>query len=373
MGSTGATHSPEKAAFYARFSQSFSDEITFKVLDFLRFRQAECLVAPYESDAQLAHLYHTKRVEFVLSEDSDMFAFGIRRIVKGLRADGRCLMMDLESRAPRNPHVQRLVALDPADVIRVCVAAGCDYLDNVKNIGFLKALEAMESGGGMARLRALFATQLTPAEVTAHVRKLELACATFTHQLVWSPAPHFAFAHPDSQQSDLPRYAAVDDYIGRRFGCGIPYSRGERTLDDETVARKPSGMDFAQLLRFFNYIPRPETGFLRNMTARTIGMENFAEFQEVVDRSDNEEFLSRQQTEREEVIARSRDVSERRRGGSVSARSERTTFTLGSMGQHMLCGGNGARGRLARIGKRQGGPAPKPTGRRRGKLPQRAR
>lgn len=40
----------------------------------------ECLVAPYEADAQLAHLSKTNYVAAVISEDSDLLVFGCKRV-----------------------------------------------------------------------------------------------------------------------------------------------------------------------------------------------------------------------------------------------------------------------------------------------------
>lgn len=42
----------------------------------LKELKVEYYVAPYEADAQLAYLFHTNHVEFVVTEDSDLLAFG---------------------------------------------------------------------------------------------------------------------------------------------------------------------------------------------------------------------------------------------------------------------------------------------------------
>lgn len=40
----------------------------------------ECIVAPYEADAQLAFLSQTGYVHAVISEDSDLLPFGCKRV-----------------------------------------------------------------------------------------------------------------------------------------------------------------------------------------------------------------------------------------------------------------------------------------------------
>ncbi len=43
----------------------------------LRELGIEYYVAPYEADAQLAHLFLTDQVQLVVTEDSDLLAFGV--------------------------------------------------------------------------------------------------------------------------------------------------------------------------------------------------------------------------------------------------------------------------------------------------------
>lgn len=48
----------------------------------------DCLVAPYEADAQLAYLNKTGIVQAVITEDSDLLAFGCKKVL-----DCRCAHM----------------------------------------------------------------------------------------------------------------------------------------------------------------------------------------------------------------------------------------------------------------------------------------
>lgn len=63
-----------------------------------RFPAVACVVAPYEADAQLAWLSANGHVAAVISEDSDLLAFGVERVlfkvprcrVRGARVPDRC-------------------------------------------------------------------------------------------------------------------------------------------------------------------------------------------------------------------------------------------------------------------------------------------
>jgi len=41
----------------------------------------ECFVAPFEADAQLAYLSKIKYIDLVITEDSDLLAFGAEKIL----------------------------------------------------------------------------------------------------------------------------------------------------------------------------------------------------------------------------------------------------------------------------------------------------
>ena len=45
-----------------------------------RLMGVECIVAPYEADAQLAFLEKASIVDLVITEDSDLLAFGCKRV-----------------------------------------------------------------------------------------------------------------------------------------------------------------------------------------------------------------------------------------------------------------------------------------------------
>jgi exonuclease 1 len=55
-----------------------SEMIHFFILE-LRSLKVEFIVAPYEADAQLAYLFQQKRIDVVLTEDSDLLLFGANK------------------------------------------------------------------------------------------------------------------------------------------------------------------------------------------------------------------------------------------------------------------------------------------------------
>ena len=46
------------------------------------------VVAPYEADAQLAYMYKEQMIDIVMTEDSDLLAFGVQRVLYKVGPDG---------------------------------------------------------------------------------------------------------------------------------------------------------------------------------------------------------------------------------------------------------------------------------------------
>lgn len=101
----------EKKGMYKRYSEPIPDELFYDVLDFLKFRSQNVMVAPYESDSQLAYLYLNGKVDFIISEDSDMFAYGCEKIIKGLKFNGECKVINLKNFRSNTEEIRDLINL----------------------------------------------------------------------------------------------------------------------------------------------------------------------------------------------------------------------------------------------------------------------
>ena len=55
----------------------------------------EYVVAPYESDAQLAFLYKKGIVDLVITEDSDLLAYGVQKVLFKMDPQGNGIEIDL--------------------------------------------------------------------------------------------------------------------------------------------------------------------------------------------------------------------------------------------------------------------------------------
>lgn len=78
----------ESAESLYRRSVSITHAMVCQVIDALRVANVDYIVSPYESDAQLAYLSMTNKVDAVISEDSDVLVFGCKRVLFKLNKEG---------------------------------------------------------------------------------------------------------------------------------------------------------------------------------------------------------------------------------------------------------------------------------------------
>jgi 5'-3' exonuclease len=117
------------------------------------------LISPYEADGQLAYLSHTRRVDGVVTEDSDLICLGIDRLIYKLGGwngdnsanrprpseEGFVLYGTLLSRKDYGAALH-IDLLDFSNVMLVVmfVSAGCDYCDSLRGIGIVTARDVVE-------------------------------------------------------------------------------------------------------------------------------------------------------------------------------------------------------------------------------------
>ena len=120
-------------------------EMAFEFILLLKQSNVEYYVAPYEADAQLAYLYLTGRAQVVITEDSDLLIFGVKKVMFKMDKNGQGIEVDLSLLS----EVEELNFKNfSQDMLLICcVLSGCDYLDSIKGIGFKKAHRLVHEQG----------------------------------------------------------------------------------------------------------------------------------------------------------------------------------------------------------------------------------
>lgn len=70
----------QEARKYMAQSINITHKMALKLIQECRKMKIDCIVAPYEADAQLAYLNINHLVDFVITEDSDLLLFGCSKV-----------------------------------------------------------------------------------------------------------------------------------------------------------------------------------------------------------------------------------------------------------------------------------------------------
>lgn len=167
-------------------SVSVTQEMAQRVLQAARELGVDCLVAPYESDAQLACLCQPGGIaDMALTEDSDLLAFGCERVFFKLDLNaGRGIVIERE-------RLLQETGLSADRFRHMCLLAGCDYHPGIQGVGLTTAARVMTRtrlGDFMSLLTKLRmylprleGALLSPQEIEALMR----AERTFLHQVMF--------------------------------------------------------------------------------------------------------------------------------------------------------------------------------------------
>lgn len=119
-------------------------KVVLDVFSFLRNKKIPFLVSPYESDSQLAYLSKKNLVDLILTEDSDLIAYGAKSIL--FKVDKDCKSAQLLERKEFAFASSKFSLIDFSDSMLACmfVAAGCDYCNSLPGIGIGRARDIIQ-------------------------------------------------------------------------------------------------------------------------------------------------------------------------------------------------------------------------------------
>ncbi|KAG5329954.1 EXO1 Exonuclease, partial [Acromyrmex heyeri] len=150
----------------------------------------DCIIAPYEADAQLAYLNISGIADVVITEDSDLTLFGCKKIFFKMDLVGNGVLI-----AQDQLHLAMNVRPEQFEMDKfrhICILSGCDYLPSLPGIGLGKARKFITKSTDQNIHRALtrlgsvlnMKSLVVPQE---YRDAFILAEITFKHQLVFCP------------------------------------------------------------------------------------------------------------------------------------------------------------------------------------------
>ncbi|XP_060802397.1 exonuclease 1 isoform X1 [Amyelois transitella] len=228
----------EEARSYMRRSVDITHAMALELIKECRKRNVDCIVAPYEADAQLAYLNMKNIAHLVITEDSDLILFGCTKVLFKMDLDGTGTLVET-AKLPlvMNCPIERYTF----DKFRqMCIMSGCDYLSSLPGIGLAKARQFVTAtqdpnfANALKKLPSFFnKSSLTVSdEYRENFLKAE---ATFKHQYVYDPLRRQMVRLTEPDDEDIEQALCVN--AGELLDAKIAFQLALGNLDPFTLKK----------------------------------------------------------------------------------------------------------------------------------------
>ncbi|NXY07051.1 EXO1 Exonuclease, partial [Pteruthius melanotis] len=214
-------------------SVNITHAMAHEVIKAARAQGVDCIVAPYEADAQLAYLNKTGMVQAIITEDSDLLAFGCKKVFLKIDKFGNGLEID----QARLGNCKQLGNVFTEEKFRyMCILSGCDYLPSIHGIGLAKACKLLKLANNPDIIKVIKKMgQYLKMNITVpeeYIQGFTRANNTFLYQLVFDPI----------NRKLVPLNAYEDDidpetltYAGRHVGDDTAFQIAIGNIDISTM------------------------------------------------------------------------------------------------------------------------------------------
>ena len=279
----------------------------------LRSEKIPFLVAPYEADAQLAFLQLNGYIDLVVTEDSDLIAYGLLTpVLYRLHRNSQdsmstgILLRRNDLAAVFDYHVQKnsidLTDFTPSMMACLFSCLGCDYCSKLRGIGLSLACREIraaffqndlsESSPLERLMNSLFQStwdrkKLTDDDKDTFERDFLAAVVMYRHAIIFDPVegccrPMIAFCDADKELTLYGPYAAIlrneiraSSIIGRSFPSVIASHIAEGWICPKSLRLRNTDMSIANIQTDLDvYIA--EAGIVYGNDAGTIRPEIFS-------------------------------------------------------------------------------------------------
>jgi exonuclease-1 len=196
-------------------------EMALNVMQACRDVGVQCIVAPYEADAQLAYMLMSGQVQLVVSEDSDLLVFGTDQVLFKMDSTGHGVRIRLH----RLSEVKPIADFTKHHFRHMCILAGCDYLASIPGLGLFTACKLLKRNGRdplkVIKMLRLQGTKAVPPNYEKDFLKADY---TFLYQLVFDPVTEALTplnSIPDDLQDEDLSFAG--HHLSPRKAKGIAY------------------------------------------------------------------------------------------------------------------------------------------------------
>ena len=229
------------------------------------------IVAPYESDAQIAYLYHHNKIDFAITEDSDLIPYGVKRIAFKMseKGDFEYLNLNLNEIPPNilnnlKEEEKFILNLSHLKLVQFCVLCGCDYIKPIKGLGMktliklFKEVDTFEDIFKSIISYGKYTFETQNGDDSLYLKQAKEACSVFYYQMIYDDDNkkmkhlfedtlwHY-FRNVDNLNDIVEKSWITDvignnhnnNYYGKSFENYIDYCNGEFDMEKYSSEKNP--------------------------------------------------------------------------------------------------------------------------------------
>ena len=165
-------------------------EFAYEFMKILQNYNVEYYVAPYEADAQLAYLSHINYVDFIITEDSDLLAYGCNCVLfklGSLKDQPNDMGEEILWENIKNCKEIKFKNFSKDKFLSFCILCGCDYL-KISGVGPKLSNEALNKFDDYNKfLGYVFNKNCIQGSIIETIKRYEKTFLTFRYQVVYCP------------------------------------------------------------------------------------------------------------------------------------------------------------------------------------------
>ena len=243
------------------------------LIELLKKLNQKVIISPYEADAEISYLYKEKKIDFAITEDSDLIPYGVKKLVFKLETNGNCEYLDLEKKYINYPNniCKFLLNIPKLKLIQFCVMLGCDYLPQIKGFGCKSAFKLFSICDTIEEVVVLLKNSgkfiFENYDEVNYINNAKNACAVFLYQtiydldkkilrpLIWNLEYERGIDSVDSLKekvfiNDVLEKGIDKSYFGNFFDNYIDYCEGN--LDVKTLLKEKKTEKIENINKYYN-------------------------------------------------------------------------------------------------------------------------
>lgn len=185
-------------AYFQKAVSIVSETVLTWIKDLKNFG-VEYIVSPFEADAQMVYLERTGYVDAVMTEDSDIIAYGCGCTLTKFNEYQKTVELYFMS------DILRDLELNYDDFNTICILSGCDYVESIRNMGLKTAYKLLKEGKDVSDIISFCRSKPKFSVPNEYERMFDQAKTTFMCAPVYDPNQKI-LTYLSDPPSPLPEY-----------------------------------------------------------------------------------------------------------------------------------------------------------------------